>query len=117
MKAPRGLNAIAALSLFITCTLGASNSTGQPTLLSDGTVDLGIAAAAYEKAQAFVATLTNAEKISIITGGDVSSDNGSSWSALISKDGAVGINMNFYVSGFSMPSALTSTYSPYLHNP
>lgn len=73
-------------------------------------VKLGEFAEAYAKAKAFVAGLTNAEKVSIITGSDVDSSNGSSWTALANKDGFAGINYQYYVSGFPMGNALAMTW-------
>lgn len=117
MKGPRAFKVASALSLF-TSGLCADNSTNttsasEPTLLSDGNLDLGIAADAYEKAVAFVSTLTNAQKITIITGGDLTDDN-ATWTALNTKDGAAGINQNFFVSGFTAPSSLAMTWNPTL---
>ncbi|KAJ0335961.1 hypothetical protein COL922a_008572 [Colletotrichum nupharicola] len=68
---------------------------------------------AYEKAKAFVATLDNAAKVSIITGQSVTSNStsGSSWTALANKDGLSGINYAFYVSGFTMANALTLSWN------
>ncbi|KAH8202201.1 hypothetical protein TruAng_003676 [Truncatella angustata] len=115
MKGPRALSVASALSFF-TSGLCASNSTNttssasSPVLLADGTVDLGIAAEAYEKAVTFVSSLTNAQKISIITGQSITDDN-ATWTPLVTKDGAVGVNMNFFVSGFTTPAALAMTWN------
>lgn len=72
-------------------------------------VNLGIYQEAYEKAVNLVSKLTTAQKVSIITGGDV---NGTdfSWSALENKDGFAGINSQYYVSGFPMGNALAMTW-------
>ncbi|KAK6217998.1 hypothetical protein LQW54_003056 [Pestalotiopsis sp. IQ-011] len=115
MKGPRAFSVASALSLFTTglcanSTTNTTSSASDPTLLSDGNLNLGVAADAYEKAVAFVSTLTNAQKISIITGEDLTDDN-ATWTALKSKDGAAGINMNFFVSGFTAPSALAMTWN------
>lgn len=72
-------------------------------------VDLGIASDAYVKAKAFIAPLTNAEKIKIITASDFDSGN-SSWSPYTSNDGVDGLNFYFFVSAFSMTNALTQTW-------
>ncbi|KKY37031.1 putative periplasmic beta-glucosidase [Diaporthe ampelina] len=72
-------------------------------------VDLGITAEAYEKAVAFVSTLTNAQKVSVITGSDIS-DSNVTWEAYTATDGGSGINKQFYVSGFSVPASLTMTW-------
>lgn len=71
--------------------------------------DLGIYEDAYQKAKAFAAKLTIAQKVSLITGGDV---NGSdfTWTALQNKDGFAGINNQYYVSGFPMGNALAMTW-------
>lgn len=65
---------------------------------------------AYQRAKAFASKLTVAQKVSIITGGDV---NGSdfTWTALENKDGFAGINSQYYVSGFPMGNALAMTWS------
>ncbi|KAI0129136.1 glycoside hydrolase superfamily [Xylariales sp. AK1849] len=114
MKGPLVSSVFATLSLFNSC-LGATNSTNttssySSSLLSSGHVQLGVASEAYEKAKAFVSSLTNSQKVSIITGSDVDGDN-VTWTALATKDGAAGINMNFYVSGFTLPSALAMTWN------
>ncbi|KAK8208484.1 putative beta-glucosidase D [Phyllosticta capitalensis] len=88
----------------------AASNTTSAALLSSGHVKLGEFAEAYAKAKAFVAGLTNAEKVSIITGSDVDSSNGSSWTALANKDGFAGINYQYYVSGFPMGNALAMTW-------
>jgi beta-glucosidase len=63
-----------------------TNSTTEG-LLSSGNVELGDWADAYTKATALVAQLTNSEKITLITGGSVSSVN---WTALEFKDSTQG---------------------------
>jgi beta-glucosidase len=62
-----------------------TNSTS--SLLSSGTVALGDWADAYAKATALIDQLTNDEKITLITGGSVSSVN---WTALEIKDSTEG---------------------------
>ena len=86
-----------------------STNSSSAALLSSGTVQLGIYADAYAKAKAYVAQLSNTDKLSIITGGDVSAPN-SSWTALVQKDGFAGINYQYYVSGFLMGNALAMTW-------
>lgn len=71
-------------------------------------VHLGEYQDAYDKAKAFVSNLTNAQKISIITGGNVNGT--SSWTALANKDGFAGINGQYYVSSFPMGGALAMTW-------
>lgn len=73
------------------------------------TVDLGIAQAAYDKAVAFVAGLSNEQKISVINGGSLSGN--VTWNAYQLRDGESGVNLQFYVSGFSMVHALTMTWN------
>ncbi|ETS72904.1 hypothetical protein PFICI_15296 [Pestalotiopsis fici W106-1] len=87
----------------------ATNSS-YPTLLSDGTVDLGDYSTAYEKAKSFVAGLTNEQKVQIITG--QSFEGNQSWAAYQKKDGVVGVNMQLFVSAFSMINAATMTWNP-----
>lgn len=119
MRGPRALGVASALSFF-TSGLCASNSTNttssttQSSLLANGNIDLGIAATAYEKAVAFVSGLTNSQKIALITGQDID-DGNVTWTALSTKDGSVGINMNFFVSGFTSPAALVMTWNRTLY--
>lgn len=67
-------------------TTSITNSTTEG-LLSSGNVELGDWSDAYAKATALVAKLTNSEKITLITGGSVSSVN---WTALEFKDSTQG---------------------------
>jgi hypothetical protein len=53
-----------------------------------------MAEAAFEKAKALVAKMTNAQKVKVITGQAVSAS-GIDWPGLVSKDGVAGINQNF----------------------
>ncbi|KAF0319592.1 periplasmic beta-glucosidase [Colletotrichum asianum] len=114
MRVSLSSRALAVLT-FVSSTSALSNSssTSTPAILSDGYVQLGDFNDAYEKAKAFVATLDNAAKISIITGQSVTSNStsGSSWTALANKDGVSGINYAFYVSGFTMANALTMSWN------
>jgi hypothetical protein len=96
MKGLQAFTAASALAFFSggLCASNSTNTTSSASslaILADGNVDLGIAAEAYEKAVAFVSSLTNAQKISIITGQSLTDDN-ATWNALSSKDGASGIN-------------------------
>ncbi|KAF7871937.1 uncharacterized protein EAF02_009042 [Botrytis sinoallii] len=114
MKGHKVLSVASALSFF-TIGLCASNSTTTTStsssgLLADGNVNLGAASDAYEKAVTFISSLTNAQKIAIITGQSID-DGNVTWTPLASKDGAVGINMNFFVSGFSTPQAVSMTWN------
>lgn len=72
-------------------------------------VQLGDAEAAYQKAKAFVATLTNSQKIEIINSGSLTGN--ATWTALENKDGVAGINNQFFTSGFSMPNGLITTWN------
>ncbi|KAK1857099.1 hypothetical protein CCHR01_00173 [Colletotrichum chrysophilum] len=114
MRVSLSSRALAALT-FVSSTSALSNSSSTSTsaILSDGYVQLGDFNNAYEKAKAFVATLDNAAKVSIITGQSVTSNStsGSSWTALANKDGVSGINYAFYVSGFTMANALTMSWN------
>lgn len=78
-------------------------------MLTPSTVQLGDAEAAYQKAKAFVATLTNTQKISIINSESITGN--VTWTALENKDGAAGINNQYFASGFSMPNALITTWN------
>ncbi|KAF7187659.1 putative beta-glucosidase D [Pseudocercospora fuligena] len=86
----------------------AANSSSSAALLSSGHVHLGEYQDAYNKAKAFVANLTNAQKVSIITGGSINGT--SSWTALANKDGFAGINGQYFVSSFPMGGALAMTW-------
>ncbi|KAF4814898.1 putative beta-glucosidase D [Colletotrichum siamense] len=114
MRVSLSSRALAVLT-FVSSTSALSNSSSTSTsaILSDGYVQLGDFNDAYEKAKAFVTTLDNAAKVSIITGQSVTSNStsGSSWTALANKDGVSGINYAFYVSGFTMANALTMSWN------
>lgn len=56
-----------------------------------------------------MAGLTNSQKISIINGESLSGN--VTWTALQNKDGAAGINNQFFASGFSMPNGLITTWN------
>ncbi|PYH83901.1 putative beta-glucosidase D [Aspergillus uvarum CBS 121591] len=100
------------ISLAVTAALlgltGASNSTTLGLLKANG-VALGDWEAAYEKASAFVAGLTTDQKLALITGSSVSSSSGN-FSALEFLDGDMGLQNYFYVSAFSLSSALAMTW-------
>ncbi|GKT56101.1 beta-glucosidase D protein [Colletotrichum tofieldiae] len=110
MRVSTSAGALAALS-FVSSTSALSNSSASSTnaILSDGYVSFGRYASAYQKAKSFVATLDNAQKVSIITGQSVTGN--ATWTALNNKDGVSGINYQFYVSGFSMANALTMSWN------
>ena len=76
---------------FAQNSTSSSNTTSDSTtegLLSSGNIEMGAWADAYAKAVALVAQLTNEEKVTIMTGGSVSSVN---WTALEFKDGTQGV--------------------------
>lgn len=81
----------------------------RPVKLTWSLVDLGILSSAYEKAKAFVAQMTTAEKITMIGGGSFKGN--VTWEGLVGKDGGSGENYNFYVSAFTMSEALTMTWN------
>lgn len=54
-----------------------------------------------------VANLSNEDKITLITGGDVTSAN---WTALEFKDGTMGVQGYDYVTAFGETSALVNTW-------
>ncbi|EME38884.1 glycoside hydrolase family 3 protein [Dothistroma septosporum NZE10] len=108
----RVCSSFAVVSTLLVSSYAANSSSA--ALLSSGKVDLGDYQAAYEKATAFVARLTNAQKVSIITGSSIdgnSTTNGSiSWTPYANKDGFAGINQQYYVSSFPMGGALAMTW-------
>ncbi|KAL3417917.1 hypothetical protein PVAG01_10927 [Phlyctema vagabunda] len=89
------------------------NTTSSDGILSGGKVDLGDWSDAYAEAAAFVASLTNTEKLSIITGGSVAAKN---WTALQFKDGTQGPQGYDYVTGWCQSSALVMTWDKNLMN-
>ncbi|KAL3257688.1 hypothetical protein ABHI18_006659 [Aspergillus niger] len=101
-----------ALSFIVTAVLlglsGASSNSSQGLLKSDG-VALGDWDSAYQKASSFVAGLTTDQKLALITGSSVNSTN-SSFSALTFLDGDMGLQDFFYVSAFSLSSAVAMTW-------
>jgi hypothetical protein len=77
--------------------------------LIQNTVDLGIAADAYDKAKVFVAPLNTTQKIAIVIASSFSSDN-ASWDAYQNTDGASGLKFYMFVSSFPMGNANTMTW-------
>jgi beta-glucosidase len=77
-------------------------------------VDLGDWAESYSKAKAFIAQLTNAQRLSIIKGGNVDNGNATNgttgWTPLVLKDGMGSVQGCYYVSTFSQSSALAMTW-------
>ncbi|ESZ91513.1 hypothetical protein SBOR_8084 [Sclerotinia borealis F-4128] len=70
-------------------------------------IDLGAWSAAYTQAQAFIAGLSNEDKLNLITGSDVTSAN---WTALTKANGAQGPQGYDYVTGWSQTSALAHSW-------
>ncbi|KAF2687644.1 glycoside hydrolase family 3 protein [Lentithecium fluviatile CBS 122367] len=105
---------ILAVSALTVRAFGASNSSSG--LLSADPETLGNWADAYSKAKAFVSQLTNAQKVSIITAGDFTTNSSSasniSWTAYTSKDAFAGMNNQFFVSGFTETNAVAMTWDP-----
>ncbi|KAL5356299.1 putative beta-glucosidase D [Aspergillus floccosus] len=89
--------------------LGLSSSSDRG-LLSSGDVSLGDWQQAYRKASAFVSKLNTTEKIELITGSDVSTTDGETFTALQFLDGDMGLQDYYYVSAFSLLSALAMTW-------
>ncbi|KAK5129063.1 hypothetical protein LTR85_000396 [Meristemomyces frigidus] len=108
MKALPILGAGFALLVGSNAASNITNSTAG-SLLSSGNVHLGEYQESYEKAKAFVAQLSNSQKVSIITAGDVNGTN-FTWTALTNKDAFAGMNNQYYVSGFPMGNALAQTW-------
>jgi beta-glucosidase len=73
-------------------------------------VSLGDWQAAYEKATKFVSKLNTTEKLKLITGSDVTTTDGQSFTALEFLDGSMGLQDYYYVSAFSQSSALAMTW-------
>ena len=100
-----------ALGALLPSAQAANVSSSSAALLSSGNLDLGVYDAAYNKATAFVSKLSNAQKVSIITGSSVTNgSNGTSWTAYANKDGFAGINEQYFVSAFAMGQALGMTW-------
>jgi hypothetical protein len=73
-------------------------------------VSLGDWKSAHEKASQFVAKLNTTEKIKLITGSSVTTTNGETFTALDILDGDMGAQAYYYVSAFSLSSALAMTW-------
>jgi beta-glucosidase len=73
-------------------------------------VSLGDWQPAYKKAVAFVSKLNTTEKIKLITGNDAEATDGSHFTALEFMDGDMGLQDYFYVSAFSLASAISMTW-------
>ncbi|KAJ5672485.1 beta-glucosidase D [Penicillium longicatenatum] len=103
------IHSLSFLSLCISSAVALRNnaSTG---LLSTGDVSLGDWQPAYKKAVAFVSKLNTTEKIKLITGNDAEATDGSHFTALEFMDGDMGLQDYFYVSAFSLASAISMTW-------
>ncbi|KAE8135126.1 putative beta-glucosidase D [Aspergillus pseudotamarii] len=88
---------------------GASSHSSNLGLLKANGVALGNWEAAYEKASTFVAGLTTDQKLALITGSNVESTNGN-FTALYFLDGDMGLQDFYYVSAFSLSTALVMTW-------
>ncbi|KAL4881825.1 glycosyl hydrolase family 3 N terminal domain-containing protein [Aspergillus karnatakaensis] len=101
------------LSLALAATLlglsTASESSSNVGILKANGVSLGEWQSAYNKANEFVSTLTTAEKLALITGSSLTT-NTSSFTALSFLDGSMGVQNDYYVSAFSLSSALAMTW-------
>ncbi|KAJ5649973.1 beta-glucosidase D [Penicillium longicatenatum] len=103
------IHSLSFLSLCISSAVALRDnaSTG---LLSTGDVSLGDWQPAYKKAVAFVSKLNTTEKIKLITGNDAEATDGSHFTALEFMDGDMGLQDYFYVSAFSLASAISMTW-------
>ncbi|KAK6214287.1 hypothetical protein LQW54_004513 [Pestalotiopsis sp. IQ-011] len=110
MQVARTLCSLAALAGAASSQATNSSTPKQP-LLADGIVNLGIATEAYGKAKAFVALLSNEQKIKII-GGQTFDDGNISWAGYSGQDGINSVNNQAYVSGFSTAAAVGMTWNP-----
>jgi beta-glucosidase len=64
---------------------------------------------AYEKASTLISALTTTQKLSLITGSSITTPN-TTFAALTFLDGDMGPQNDFYVSAFSLSSALAMTF-------
>ncbi|KAK6600301.1 hypothetical protein H4I96_07627 [Botrytis cinerea] len=94
-------------AFLLPLTVGATNSSSVEGLLSSNNVDLGAWSAAYSKAQAFIAELSNEDKLNLITGNDIASAN---WTSLVFLDGTQGPQGYEYVTGWAETSALAHSW-------
>ncbi|KAI3028366.1 CAZyme family GH3 [Aspergillus niger] len=88
---------------------GATSSSSTLGILKANGVELGEWEAAYEKASVFVANLTTAQKVALITGSSVESTK-ANFTAFYFLDGDMGLQDFYYVSAFSLSSALAMTW-------
>ncbi|RAL61123.1 hypothetical protein DID88_010462 [Monilinia fructigena] len=93
-------------AFLLPLTVGAANRSVEG-LLSSNNVDLGAWSAAYTQAQAFIAGLSNEDKLNLITGSDVTSAN---WISLVFLDGTQGPQGYEYVTGWAEASALAHSW-------
>ncbi|KAL6237503.1 putative beta-glucosidase D [Aspergillus navahoensis] len=95
---------------FLLGTALATTSNSGAGLLSNGKVSLGDWKSAHEKASQFVSKLNTTEKIKLITGSSVTTSDGETFTALDILDGDMGPQAYYYVSAFSLSSALAMTW-------
>ncbi|KAH8429333.1 uncharacterized protein LDX57_007000 [Aspergillus melleus] len=88
--------------------LGLAGAESIGVLKSNG-VALGSWEIAYEKASDFVESLTPAQKLSLITGSNVNTTDGT-FDALTFLDGEMGLQNYFYVSAFGQANAIAMTW-------
>ncbi|KAA8571271.1 hypothetical protein EYC84_000598 [Monilinia fructicola] len=93
-------------AFLLPLAVGAANSSVEG-LLSSNNVDLGAWSAAYAQAHAFIAGLSNEEKLNLITGSDITSAN---WTSLVFLDGTQGPQGYEYVTGWAEASALAHSW-------
>lgn len=93
------------LSLGSTALASASNNYTD-YLLSSGTIKLGVWQSAYDRASSFVSTLTTAEKISIISGGDAGD-----FSAMAMLDSSSNPLTYYYVTTWPAGLAMAMTWN------
>ncbi|KIK54819.1 glycoside hydrolase family 3 protein [Collybiopsis luxurians FD-317 M1] len=84
-----------------------SSSYNDTAILSSGHIDLGEWQDAYEQASAFVSSLTNEEKVLLITKQDITDKN---FTALTVVDSTVAPNNYYFVSTFPCTGALAMTW-------
>ncbi|RAH77189.1 putative beta-glucosidase D [Aspergillus japonicus CBS 114.51] len=100
-----------ATSALLGLTVAASSSASTLGLLKADGVSLGDWETAYEKAAAFVGNLTTDQKLALITGSSVTAAaTNKTFSALTFSDGDMGLQDYYYVSAFSLASALAMSW-------
>ncbi|KAJ0118882.1 beta-glucosidase d [Diaporthe amygdali] len=105
MPKPSAKAWLLAILSFATGTLGDASANYTEQLLSSGTIKLGEWQDAYDKASAFVSTLTTSEKISLITAGDAGN-----FTALNMLDSATNPLAYYYVTTWPAGLAMAMTW-------